>query len=224
MKNLLSENLLRFGVKNLTESAKKELIVKSIMETIDQHGLRNVIKNKLTEQDPNIPTADDIVVRPKMQDAGNKPLPGFAKGSKLRLGTLRAKQGPAVFKVQAPGVQAYEPEWTINDAYSMITYDANGQRVVGAYLTLTNSELGALKIVTGAGNTFYNVSYTPAPNAKKYEFPVGTFGTDQAGPIKVVDNMTSSLLGIAGSQTNPNVYSKSPISAMKKAIQVMPKQ
>jgi len=44
---------LRFGTKNLTESQKKELIVKSIMETIDQHGLRNVIKNKLTEQDVN---------------------------------------------------------------------------------------------------------------------------------------------------------------------------
>ena len=56
MKNLLSENLLRFGVKNLTESAKKELIVKSIMETIDQHGLRNVIKNKLTEQDATTAT------------------------------------------------------------------------------------------------------------------------------------------------------------------------
>jgi hypothetical protein len=50
MKSLLSENMLRFGTKNLSATQQKELIVKSIMETIDQHGLRNVIKNRLTEQ------------------------------------------------------------------------------------------------------------------------------------------------------------------------------
>lgn len=50
MKSLLSENMLRFGVKNLTESQQRELVVKSIMETIDQHGLRNVIYRRLTEQ------------------------------------------------------------------------------------------------------------------------------------------------------------------------------
>ncbi len=49
MKNILSENMLRFSTKNLSESARKELVVKSIMETIDQHGLRNVIKRRLTE-------------------------------------------------------------------------------------------------------------------------------------------------------------------------------
>jgi len=50
MKSLLSENMLRFGTKNLTAASKQELIVKSIMETIDQHGLRNVIKKQLNEQ------------------------------------------------------------------------------------------------------------------------------------------------------------------------------
>ena len=50
MKNLLSENMLRFGTKNLSESQQKELVVKSIMETIDQHGLRNVIYRRLSEQ------------------------------------------------------------------------------------------------------------------------------------------------------------------------------
>jgi len=49
MKSLLSENMLRFGTKNLTATSKQELIVKSIMETIDQHGLHNVIKHKLSE-------------------------------------------------------------------------------------------------------------------------------------------------------------------------------
>ena len=50
MKNLLSENMLRFGTKNLTEKQQTELVVKSIMETINQHGLQNVIKRKLNEQ------------------------------------------------------------------------------------------------------------------------------------------------------------------------------
>jgi hypothetical protein len=50
MKNLLSENMLRFGTKNLTEAAKKELVINSIMETIDQHDLNQVILKKLSEQ------------------------------------------------------------------------------------------------------------------------------------------------------------------------------
>ena len=58
MKNLLSENLLRFGVKNLSESQKKELIVKSIMETIEQHGLHYDIKHRLMEQ-PDAPAPAD---------------------------------------------------------------------------------------------------------------------------------------------------------------------
>jgi hypothetical protein len=50
MKNLLSENMMRFGTKNLSEAAQKELVIKSIMETIEQHGLYNVIRKKLSEQ------------------------------------------------------------------------------------------------------------------------------------------------------------------------------
>jgi hypothetical protein len=50
MKNLLSENMMRFGTKNLTEAAKKELVLKSIMETIDQHGLRKAVRRALSEQ------------------------------------------------------------------------------------------------------------------------------------------------------------------------------
>ena len=49
MKNILSENMQRFGTKNLTESAKKKLIVKSIMETINQHGLQEAVKSALNE-------------------------------------------------------------------------------------------------------------------------------------------------------------------------------
>lgn len=56
MKNLLSENMLRFGTKNLTPNQQRELVAKSIMETINQHGLANVIKKKLNEQPGAVPT------------------------------------------------------------------------------------------------------------------------------------------------------------------------
>jgi transposase-like protein len=67
MKNLLSENMMRFGTKNLTEAAKKELVLKSIMETINQHGLQKEVRNALTEApemaaaDPNAGMAQKIV-------------------------------------------------------------------------------------------------------------------------------------------------------------------
>jgi len=50
MKNLLSENMLRFGTKNLSEAAQRELILKSIMETINQHGLHEHVKYRLMEE------------------------------------------------------------------------------------------------------------------------------------------------------------------------------
>lgn len=49
MKNLLSENMLRFGTKNLSESQKKELTLKSIMKTIKEHGLTESVKSLLSE-------------------------------------------------------------------------------------------------------------------------------------------------------------------------------
>ena len=53
MKNLLSENMLRFGTKNLSESAKKKLVFESIMQTIKEHGLTDVIRKQLTEAAPD---------------------------------------------------------------------------------------------------------------------------------------------------------------------------
>ena len=62
MKNLLSENMMRFGTKNLTEAAKKELTLKSILETIDQYGLQKEVRKALSEQgDPNAGLAQKIV-------------------------------------------------------------------------------------------------------------------------------------------------------------------
>ena len=53
MKNLLSENMLRFGTKNLSQASKRELVLKSIMETINEHGLHEHVKYRLMEQDPD---------------------------------------------------------------------------------------------------------------------------------------------------------------------------
>ena len=62
MKNLLSENMLRFGTKNLSEAAQKELTLKSILETIDQYGLQKEVRKALAEQaDPNLGLAQKIV-------------------------------------------------------------------------------------------------------------------------------------------------------------------
>ena len=47
MKNLLSENMLRFGTKNLSEAAQRELVLKSIMQTINEHGLHNAVRGQL---------------------------------------------------------------------------------------------------------------------------------------------------------------------------------
>jgi len=50
MKNLLSENMLRFGTKNLSEAAQREVLLKSIMETINEHGLHSSVRRYLMEQ------------------------------------------------------------------------------------------------------------------------------------------------------------------------------
>ncbi len=52
MKNLLSENMLRFGTKNLTESATRKLVFESIMQTINEYGLQNAVRQNLAEQTP----------------------------------------------------------------------------------------------------------------------------------------------------------------------------
>lgn len=69
MKNILSENLLRFGVKNLTESQKRALTLKSIMETIDAHGLRNEVRTALTEADA--PKDANAVIAIRIGDINN---------------------------------------------------------------------------------------------------------------------------------------------------------
>ena len=49
MKSLLSENMLRFGTKNLSESSKRALTLESIMQTIHENGLASAVKSRLDE-------------------------------------------------------------------------------------------------------------------------------------------------------------------------------
>jgi len=52
MKNLLSENMLRFGTKNLSDSDQRKLVFESIMQTIDEYGLHGAVRRNLSEQVP----------------------------------------------------------------------------------------------------------------------------------------------------------------------------
>ena len=59
-KNLLSENMLRFGTKNLSEGAKRNLVLESVMETIIEHGLRYEVKRRLMLEFAGGKTAQEI--------------------------------------------------------------------------------------------------------------------------------------------------------------------
>lgn len=69
MKNILAENLLRFGVKNLSDSGQKQLVIKSIMETINQHGLHTEVRRALIEADA--PTDTNAVIANLQPGGGN---------------------------------------------------------------------------------------------------------------------------------------------------------
>jgi len=84
MKNLLSENMLRFGTKNLSESMKKSLVVESIMQTINEHGLQNAVYRRLlTEAVVELMTdagAAAALKNLKAQIARGTTLPGVVMG------------------------------------------------------------------------------------------------------------------------------------------------
>jgi hypothetical protein len=219
MKNLLSENLLRFGVKNLTESQKKELIVKSIMETIDQHGLHYDIQHRLMEQDPNTTTLPNVTVRPKMQDAG-QPLPGFAKGQQIRLGKLVNNYGEGMFLIQKPGdANRYEPTWMVQTAVIKKTYDQNSKPALGATLVLKNV-YGTLNIQIGANQRDYYVTFTPGAAAKGVTFPAKTLGSKQELPVEIEAGLK--MAGIVGDHVSISVFSKTPINQILQALQASP--
>jgi hypothetical protein len=50
MKNMLSENMMRFGTKNLGPEQKRRLTLESVMQTINEHGLHGEVRRRLSEQ------------------------------------------------------------------------------------------------------------------------------------------------------------------------------
>lgn len=54
---LLSENMLRFGTKNLSESSRRNLTLESIMQTIHENGLASAVYNRLLTEGGNLDAA-----------------------------------------------------------------------------------------------------------------------------------------------------------------------
>lgn len=58
MKKLLSENMNRFGTKNITNVDQKSAAIKSVMHAINEYGLRNQIKRYIAEAYEQNPDMD----------------------------------------------------------------------------------------------------------------------------------------------------------------------
>ena len=69
MKNLLSENMLRFGTKNLSESSTRKLVFESIMQTIKEHGLQSAVRRSLLTEQTQV---DLLTTQAKEVAAANK--------------------------------------------------------------------------------------------------------------------------------------------------------
>jgi hypothetical protein len=198
MKNIIAENFLRFAPKNLSEADSKKI-------------------QQLAEQDPNITTAPEVRVRPKMQNT-DKPLPGFAKGQKMTLGTLVSKAGEGKLQIQAAGEVGFEPTWTVTSAFTQRSYDKSGKSGLSANLFLTNSVMGELYIQ--ADGIDYYVEYTPAAGIEKYTITPGSLGPKATGNMPVQDGLVHT--GIIGNNVSKTVFSKSPINTMLRALQSAP--
>lgn len=130
MKNLLSENMLRFGTKNLSESARRELVLKSIMETINEHGLHNAVRRSLMEQ-----VGQDPAWMTKAKDAlaGQNPNGNFLSLGIIKPGTTYTNTrnevlsggasfpGTTGFAVMAKGSKWY-PSPSLTVAYCASMY------------------------------------------------------------------------------------------------------
>lgn len=66
MKNTLAENMLRFGTKNLSDSAKRKLVFESIMQTINEHGLQSDVRRSLLTE--SFKSADGITYQSNFKD------------------------------------------------------------------------------------------------------------------------------------------------------------
>jgi hypothetical protein len=149
MKNLLSENMLRFGTKNLSEAAQRELVLKSIMETINEHGLHNAVRSRLMEQSPK-PGAT-VPVNSPSQGSINAPVPTDSKtlGEASRIigelikafefsfskgGTDDTAASKAIYSIKTPQIY-YAVLWKLKYSTSVKAAMGYNYNLVGDFLS-----------------------------------------------------------------------------------------
>jgi len=163
MKNTLSENMLRFGTKNLSVSAQKELIVKSIMETIDQHMLHSIVRHRLTEA-PVAPY-DPWLMRGGMtwpmgfKFKSQENYETFIAPPNAKLTTADQKGAPSLF-IQDPKTKQFVVKNP--GGASNTTYDA-GMNFIGSHLFIIAAAAGLKNLVmvstpTGLNNIWGKVA------------------------------------------------------------------
>ena len=173
MKSLLSENMLRFGTKNLTATSKQELIVKSIMETIDQHGLRKTIYNRLVEQ------SEEPVDMTKWQADIKQQIGGVEKD----LGTSAKYQGIAmkIAGLLITALSGADDEAGVLTALQMIQKNG-GQRVYDTLIWVLKNNRN---IKSKFGKNYNLVSTMIKDNG------ISKFSSDKAGYASSVTNPLS---------------------------------
>jgi hypothetical protein len=145
MKNLLSENMLRFGTKNLSEAAQRELVLKSIMETINEHGLHNAVRSRLMEQSPK-PGATVPVNSPGKGNI-DAPVPTDSKtlgeasriiGELLKamkgMGTDDTAAGKAIYSIKTPQIY-YAVLWKLKYSTNVKATMGYNYNLVGDFLS-----------------------------------------------------------------------------------------
>jgi hypothetical protein len=144
MKNLLSENMLRFGTKNLSEAAQRELVLKSIMETINEHGLHNAVRSRLIEADT--PQSPQTSVKIKGADMG-------IRGYK----TVKDEKGrdtDSVYVIQS-GTSLGEASKILGTMMKLVGEDnAESQEMVNAAKQITMNNYPAILWKVQMGSTF----------------------------------------------------------------------
>jgi hypothetical protein len=145
MKNLLSENMLRFGTKNLSEIAKRELVLKSVMETINEHGLHGAVKQRLMEQSPK--AGDTVAVVSPSKGAIDAPVPtdSTTLGEASRIigtlmtafsgaGTDDTKARAAIYSIKTPQIY-YAVLWKLQNSTNVKSVMGSNYKLVGDFLS-----------------------------------------------------------------------------------------
>jgi hypothetical protein len=187
MKNLLSENMLRFGTKNLSESTKKKLVFESIMQTIKEHGLTDVIRKQLTEATVKVdsPSKGYIDVTVPVDSAT------LGKASKILgslmtafggMGTDDAKAKAAIYSISSPALY-YAVLYKVQTSANLRAEYGKNFKLIGEFLsedmsfaagTTTNSS----RTTQSPGAAYQQVTGAQA-QYKAYEKHLRQFNLDE---------------------------------------------